>query len=661
MTMNKAELEGAVRQGIITADQAERLLAFSAARPEARFSFVHVLYYLGGMIAIGAMSLFMTLAWNRLGGWGGFATALCYIVLFLALTHWTERRGLAIPAGIMATLAVVTVPLAVFSAQVALGHWSGDRPYRDYHVYIDWRWLMMEFATLAAGAILLWRYRFPFMLMPIAVTLWYMSMDLAPFLTQNVQNMELAWEMRKWVSLYFGIATVLLAFWVDVRSRASRDYAFWLYLFGVLTFWGGLSSMRSDSELNKFLYCMINLGMVLVGGVLGRRVFAVFGGIGIASYLGYLSWKVFRDSLIFPFALTLLGLAVIAVGVLWQRNEARWSAHLRAFLPAALRELLEARAVRSLAALLLLPLALWSGSADAQAFPSRQMRIVVPAPAGSSPDIRARQIGTRLAEALGQPVIIDNRPGANGMIAAREAAKAAADGHTMFLALINNAIGDALKPDPCCRLNYELLPVSRFTMTPLVMVVHPSVASTLKEFIEKAKAGNLTYASAGTGSIGSLVGEWVKVTAGIKVLEVPYKGVNAEIPDLIGGQVAATYIVPQVVVAPIKAGKLRALAVAGPARLALLPDVPTTAEAGLPGIEAIVWNGIFVPAGTPAAAIRVLHRELVQAYNAPEVKSQVEATGSSIAADTPEEFAAFVRAESAKWAKVIRDAGIKPQ
>jgi tripartite-type tricarboxylate transporter receptor subunit TctC len=309
-------------------------------------------------------------------------------------------------------------------------------------------------------------------------------------------------------------------------------------------------------------------------------------------------------------------------------------------------------------------LAVFTGMAAAQSFPTKPIRILVPSPAGSSPDIRARQIGAKLAESLGQPVIVENRPGANGLIAARETVKAAPDGHTMFLALINNAIGDALKPDPCCRLNQELLPVSRFTMTPLVMVVHPSLdVLTLRNFIDKAKAkpDSITYASAGLGSIGQLVGEWIKSEAGIKVLEVPYKAVNAEIPDLLGGQVMAAYIVPQVVVAAIKSGKLRALAVMAPARLAMFPDVPTTAEAGLPGVEAIVWNGIFVPAGTPRPVIQILHRELVKAYNAPDVKSQVENTGSQVAADTPEEFAAFVRSESAKWAKVIRDAGIRPE
>lgn len=340
--MDAARLAAAVREGILSAEQAERLAVFMARDETPRFSFVHVLYYLGGMIAIGAMSLFMTLAWGRLGGWGGFATALCYLAMFLGLTHWFAARNLKIPAGIMGTLAVVVVPLAIFSAQAALGYWDASKPFRNYHVFIDGRWIMMEFGTLAVASVLLWRYRYPFMLMPVAVTLWYMSMDLVPFLFGSWAD----WEIRKWISLWFGVAFVLLGFWVDVRSRASQDYAFWLYIFGVITFWGGLSLMRSGSELGKLVYCAINVGMVLAGAVIGRRVFAVFGGLGVAGYLGYLARQVFKDSLLFPFAVTMIGLAVIGLGVLWQRREAAWSAKLRALLPRPLVELLEARAVR---------------------------------------------------------------------------------------------------------------------------------------------------------------------------------------------------------------------------------------------------------------------------------------------------------------------------
>jgi hypothetical protein len=226
---------------------------------------------------------------------------------------------------------------------MALGYWGAEKPYRDYHAYIDGRWIMIEFATLAMGAVLLQRYRFPFMLMPIAVTLWYMSMDIVP-LAFGADYWD--WELRKAVSVWFGLSMILLGFWIDLRSRFSRDYAFWLYLFGVLTFWGGLSLMNSGSELGKLAYCGINVSMVLIGAILGRRVFAVFGGLGIAGYLGHLSWSLFRDSLVFPFALSVIGFAIIWLGVLWQRHEAHWAAQLRGLVPDALRELIEARAVR---------------------------------------------------------------------------------------------------------------------------------------------------------------------------------------------------------------------------------------------------------------------------------------------------------------------------
>ena len=352
--VRRSDLDGAVAAGIVTAAQADRLAAYLAAQApatsaerrdpdRARFSFVHVLYYLGGMIAIGAMSLFMTIGWAAAGPWSGLLFSVAYGVLFIALTHYFhERKQLAVPAGIMATLAVVMVPLAIFCAQYALGYWSDDKPFRHYHQYIDGRWLMMEFGTLAIGVALLWRYRFPFMLMPIAITLWYMSMDIVPVLVGDWRD----WEIRKFISLWFGIGMILVALWIDLRSRFSRDYAFWLYIFGVLAFWGGMSLMRSGSELGKFLYCMINVAMILFGAVIGRRAFAVFGGLGVAGYLSYLSWKVFKDSLFFPIWLSAIGLGIIWLGVLWQKNEARWSAALRGVLPGPLRELIEARAVR---------------------------------------------------------------------------------------------------------------------------------------------------------------------------------------------------------------------------------------------------------------------------------------------------------------------------
>lgn len=343
MNVTRADLEEAARKGVIAPGQADALWAFLSGRTAdtPSFRFTHILYYLGGLIAIGAMSLFMTMGWERFGGWGLFSIALAYAAAGLWLTGFLlDRQKLLIPAGIAAAFVVVLVPLGIYGLQAALGFWAEGRVYREYHSRIDWLWLLMELGTLAAGAAMLWRFRLPFLVMPVAVTLWYMSMDLTPFLFGEA---DVNWELRKFVSLWFGLLMVLLAFWVDVRTRHEKDYPFWLYLFGVLAFWCGLSLTNSDSELNKFIYLCINLLMIALGAMLSRRVFAVVGGLGSAGYLGHLAHQVFKDSMVFPFVLTAIGLGVIYLGILWQRHEQAISARLRALLPEQLRELVENR------------------------------------------------------------------------------------------------------------------------------------------------------------------------------------------------------------------------------------------------------------------------------------------------------------------------------
>ncbi len=343
MELKRSVLDQAANEEIITREQADRLwVLFSEhGQQSPSFRFTHILYYLGGLIAIGAMSLFMTLSWETFGGWGLLLMALVYAGAGLWLTEFfLQRMDLTIPAGITATFVVVLTPLAVFGFQTGMGWWSGDYQYRDYHRYIDWSWLFMELATLAAGAIMLWRYRLPFLVMPVAVTLWYMSMDLAPFLFDEEY---FSWELRRIVSLWFGLLIVLLAVWVDIRNKSSRDFAFWLYIFGVTAFWTGLSMTSSNNEWSKLLYCLMNVAMILTGATLGRRVFVVFGGFGVAGYLGYLAYEVFENSLMFPIALTFIGLAIIWLGIVWQRNEQRLSDQLRGFLPVTLRELIARR------------------------------------------------------------------------------------------------------------------------------------------------------------------------------------------------------------------------------------------------------------------------------------------------------------------------------
>jgi tripartite-type tricarboxylate transporter receptor subunit TctC len=312
----------------------------------------------------------------------------------------------------------------------------------------------------------------------------------------------------------------------------------------------------------------------------------------------------------------------------------------------------------------LIGLLLWADFAAAQTYPSKPIRWIVPTGPGSAVDVNARRVAPRLADALGQPVIVDNRPGANSMIGAREAARAAPDGYTLLQAVVNNALNDLLTPDPCCILNDKLIAVTRLYTTPLVMVVHPGVAANnLKEYVALAKAApqTLTYASGGNGAITQMVGELLKVTAGIQVREIPYKAIGAELPDLVGGHVLTAFLSPVVIRDHVRSGRLRGIAVAARERLAILPELPTTAEAGFPGVEASGWNGIFVPAGTPIAIISRLQQEIAKVLVSKEVQEDALTLGTQAGGEKPEEFAAFVRSEIQKWGRVVKDAAIKAQ
>jgi len=342
MKLTKKDLERAAAEGILSRDQADELFDFLRAQPATgpSFDFTHVLYYMGGLIAIGAMTLFMNLGWEAFGGWGIFFISLAYAGVGLKLAGIFRDKGHAVPAGICATFVVALTPLAIYGLQLAMGWWPDDTPYREYHRYIKWHWIYLELGTLAVGAVVAWNYRYPFLQMPIAVTLWYMSMDIAAMLVGGRPDFEL----RALVSMYFGLVLTLFAFLVDLRSVRSGDHAFWLYLFGVMAFWCGLTAQDSDSELSKFLYFCINLGLIGIGVVIVRRVFVVFGAFGVAAYLGHLANEVFEDSWLFPVALTAIGLGIIYLGVLWQRNEAAITGRARSWLPLQVRELLQERA-----------------------------------------------------------------------------------------------------------------------------------------------------------------------------------------------------------------------------------------------------------------------------------------------------------------------------
>ena len=337
MKITSAQLGDAVEKGIINEEQLQQLLTLARQNPVlgARFDLTHILYYLGGMLAIGAMTLFMTLGWESFGGWGIFVISCLYAIGGISLLDFFRAREAHVPAGICAVFVVALTPLAIYGLQNGMGWWVPDAVYRDYHRFIRWNWVFMELGTLATGAVMAWRYRYPFLLMPIGATLWYVSMDLSAMLTGGRIDRELA----SLVSVWFGLIHILFAFWVDIRSRKSADYGFWLYLFGVMTFWGGLTSMDSSGEWSRFCYMLVNLGLIGIGVLLVRRVFVIFGALGVTLYLGHLAKTVFKDSWFFPISLTVIGLGIVLLGLWWQRHELELTKSFQGILPAPIREL----------------------------------------------------------------------------------------------------------------------------------------------------------------------------------------------------------------------------------------------------------------------------------------------------------------------------------
>ena len=339
MKIKDTDLLLAVKQKVITKKQMEEILSIASLRSGSSPSFdvTHLLYYLGALVVIGAMGLFMTLGWERFGGGGIMSISLAYAFVF-AITGYVFwfRKKTIIAGGLFFTMAVCMTPLIVYGFERLLGVWPMDNPgaYRDFHVWINGSWLMMELATIGVGLIALAFVRFPFLTMPVAFAFWYLSMDLTPlFFGRN----EFNWDERLIVSAAVGFIILVISYIVD--RLIKEDFAFWGYLFGLLAFWGGLSLMDSGSQLNRFLYCMINVFLMFLSIWLGRRAFMIFGGLGVFGYLGYLSWHVFENSLIFPFALSLLGILLIVFAILYQKNEKRIIAIFNALIPSALQRL----------------------------------------------------------------------------------------------------------------------------------------------------------------------------------------------------------------------------------------------------------------------------------------------------------------------------------
>jgi len=308
-------------------------------------------------------------------------------------------------------------------------------------------------------------------------------------------------------------------------------------------------------------------------------------------------------------------------------------------------------------------IALFAGAAHAQQnYPSRPVRMLVGFPPGGGTDIMARIVGAKLADTLGQQVVIENRPGAGGNISAELAAKAPADGYTLLMGHVAPiAIAPSLYPKLAYDPQRELATISFVASSPNVLAVHAGLAaSDVRSLVAlaRAKPGELRFASSGSGTIQHLAAESFQQAAGIKMLHVPYKGSGQAVIDLIAGQVDMNFDAAPSVINHVRQGKLRALAITTAKRSALVPGVPTIAESGLPGFDFSTWWGLFAPAATPRPVIARLNADTLKALQLPDVKEKLAGVGAEPGGNSPEEFSAFVRSETEKWGRVIRTGGI---
>jgi tripartite-type tricarboxylate transporter receptor subunit TctC len=310
-------------------------------------------------------------------------------------------------------------------------------------------------------------------------------------------------------------------------------------------------------------------------------------------------------------------------------------------------------------------LSTWAGMASAaEPYPSRPVKIIVPFGAGGPADVYARVVAQQLATGMKQPFIIENRPGAGAIIGTNEAAKAEPDGYTLLMMSNTHTVNETLVPRKPYELMRDFVPVAPVNSSDLVVVVHPSVpARTLPELIALAKAepGKLDYASSGTGTPYHMAGELLKAMTGTEIVHVPHRGSGEARNNVIGGHVKLMIDAVTTMAPNVEAGQVRALATTGAARSAILSDVPTAAEAGIPGYEATIWLGIMAPKDTPAAIVRTLNERITAAVNLPDIRSAWAKQGAVPMSMSPQEFADYLRGDISKWAKVVQLAKLRPE
>ncbi len=348
-TITKNDLEALCAAGLIDDAKLAEITAFLKTRhtgadiQQPRFDLTHVLWYAGALIIIGAMGLFTTDAFNRMGGWALAACGAVYAIVAAAAGHYLwSTKNLRVPGGLLLAVAVFMVPMIVYGIQDALDLWKyaqGDPgEYKNVFPYIHGSWLYMEIATMITAFAVVSRYKFSFILLIAAVVGWFMSMDLAMWFTGDPNNY---WDhsTRRTVSIVYGLAMMAVAWIMDVRNRSESDLPFWLHIFGALTFWGGLSWSDGGTAFEKFLYCAICISLIAFSLFMNRRVYSVFGALGVSIYLGYLANDVFDDMIGFSFALSAIGLGIIFLGLYLHRNRDRLAAGMDALLPSAISQL----------------------------------------------------------------------------------------------------------------------------------------------------------------------------------------------------------------------------------------------------------------------------------------------------------------------------------
>lgn len=340
MKVTRRDLDRAVERGVVSEEQAERLWEVFAE--DDRFDVPHLAYYLGALVVLAAMWWFMGLGWDRFGGVGIALISSAYAALFAGVgaVMW-RRHDLRLPGGLLVTMAVCMVPLAVYGVHEALGLWpdaAASMEYKDLLSYLGGGWFALEVSTVGAGLVALYFFRFPFLLAPVALAVWYAATNFAPVIYGDGD--ELYSRGYPTLSVVAGLLMLVGAYLLD--RRTEEDYSFWLYLFGLAAFWGGLTSFGGGSELEWFAYAAINLVLVLLSVLLERRAFLPFGLVGVFLYAGHLAWEIFEDSMLFPFVLSAAGLAIIALGVLYARRRERIERAIVRAVPEHLRRLLPA-------------------------------------------------------------------------------------------------------------------------------------------------------------------------------------------------------------------------------------------------------------------------------------------------------------------------------